>query len=823
MLRRLRGVFDRYCAQSLLIERPGRRLDDPAGGASWGAVESLARRGNRIEVTGWVRSPGLRLVAGEEETAVTVSPAPGIAAPGGRFRLDIPASTGPLALHLSDRAAPVFDLPGIPARAVARARRALLPCFGLRLLRATPLILAWVRRRDPALRPRIRAALGFWGLPPARALRADLFAASDGGPPPAAAAAGVTIVLPVYNAFDLLTEALDRVLRHTDLPWHLVMIEDASPDPAVRPFLRDWTAAREAEAPGRVTLLENDTNLGFVGSVNRGLAVALARGGPVVLLNSDALVPPGWAGRLLAPILRDPGVASTTPMSNDAEIFSVPVIAARCDLAPGQGDALDALAQGFAPGAGDRPAPTGVGFCMGLSGGWLARVPAFDTAFGRGYGEEVDWCQKVRALGGRHLGVAGLFVEHRGGSSFGQAEKQILNSRNAGRISARYPSYDMEVQDHLLGDPMVTPRLALGLGWLAGQAGEAPVPVYLSHALGGGVARYLGTRIAADIAARRGAVVLRVGTGARWRLELHAATGVTRGETDDFALVQRLLSPLRHRLVSYVCGVGDHDPMSLPDRLLDLAAPEGGRARLEVMFHDFYPLSPSFTLLDASGAFHGVPAPDDPDPAHALFGPLRDWRAAWGRVMARTDRAVAFSQDSRAHVLTAWPDLADRLEVVPHRLTHPVPRLVPAPGPRPVLAVLGNLNLQKGYRVVREMGRLCGSEDPELVHLGELDPACAPPPGVLCHGAFRPDDLGVLARRHRITGWLIPSVWPETFSFTTHEALTTGLPVFCLDLGAQAEALRAAGAQGHVVPLHASPEAQARAVLAAARAALAPG
>ena len=53
-------------------------------------------------------------------------------------------------------------------------------------------------------------------------------------------------------------------------------------------------------------------------------------------------------------------------------------------------------------------------------------MPEFDTTFGRGYGEEVDWCQKVRALGGRHLGLPGLFVEHRGGESFGSEEKLKL-------------------------------------------------------------------------------------------------------------------------------------------------------------------------------------------------------------------------------------------------------------------------------------------------------------------------------------------------------------------------------------------------------------
>ena len=117
-------------------------------------------------------------------------------------------------------------------------------------------------------------------------------------PQPAPLLRGCHILLPVYQAFDLLPEVLDRITRHTDLPWQLTVIEDASPDPAIRPFLRHW-----AQDKPQVQLIENDENLGFIGAMNRGLAAALAYSDQpapikrarsnrmIVLLNSDALVP----------------------------------------------------------------------------------------------------------------------------------------------------------------------------------------------------------------------------------------------------------------------------------------------------------------------------------------------------------------------------------------------------------------------------------------------------------------------------------------------------------------------------------------------------
>lgn len=69
-------------------------------------------------------------------------------------------------------------------------------------------------------------------------------------------------------------------------------------------------------------------------------------------------------------------------------------------------------------------------------------------------------------------------------------------------------------------------------------------------------------------------------------------------------------------------------------------------------------------------------------------------------------------------------------------------------------------------------------------------------PPAIVHGSYEWRDLPGLVARYGISAWLIPSVWPETFSFTTHEAIATGLPVFCFDLGAQADALRGSLAQG---------------------------
>lgn len=818
LLRRLYLIFLRYAEHNLSLDKAGAPLVD-GDGTGFGQIESIGLRSNRLIVAGWSEAGriGLTLNRTRLWTVPDLSH-PGRAARG--FTLDIPFEAGDLILQTDeDTSAHVCTLSGFSARQVSRARLRLVVPYIRTLVGLLPTIWRWKRQGDMGAREIVKERLGL--VPKSTSavmLGGALNAVTSALPRPYDA---VTIVLPVYNAFEVLKVCLANVAAHTDLDWHVIVVEDRSPDDRVWPMLQDWAAEQGA----RVTLLRNETNLGFIGGVNRGLAAAAKRDAPVVLLNSDALVPDGWASRLLAP-LADASVASVTPMSNDAEIFTVPVICQRYDLLQGEADALDRAAATLHPTQGTVDAPTGVGFCMALSPIFLAKIPQLDSVFGRGYGEETDWCQKARALGGRNLCTPHLFVEHRGGESFGSVAKQALLERNGAEISRRYPGYDQEVQDFIRTDPLNTARLALGLAWAAGRQTE--VPVYLAHAMGGGAEHYLSDRITRDIGAGGAAVVLRVGQGHTWKLELHTAQGTSAGMTNDVSVIKALLTYLPRLRLIYSCGVGARDAVALPEVLLHIAKGEGRDHPVEILFHDFFVISPSYTLLDKDGVYRGVPVAGGvqaDDAAHRYTRPgrvdatLADWQAAWRGLMAVADRCVTFSDNSRRIVLEAYPEAAKNLCVNPHVLSSSVPVIAPVMDGVPVIGVLGNIGYQKGAAVLQKLSReLARTGAARLVVIGNLDPAWPLTGPARVHGNYELRDLPGLVARYRISGWFIPSIWPETFSFTTHEALATGMPVISLDVGAQGDAVGAAvraGAKGAVIAMPQGRDVDTIALLAA--------
>ena len=413
---RLAGLFARYCAAHVHVVTPGMPLTGPSD-ETLGHIDRITLHGHRYVIEGWADVEGLIFShAGQHQDltpnlprldVIAAFPKLQTATPG--FSIAASKGLGSVTLTLVRGGVQfVFPVPVPTARMVAQARAILVLPFVRDLGRAAPILLHWLATKDPADRGRLKQKLRLVVPVKAKVLQPFLFLQDCMSHlpetrkaletlrlhPPARSLRAITIVLPIYNALDLLPEVLDRILRHTDLPWRLVLIEDASTDPGVRPFLRHWMKTQPSPLRDQIILIENNQNQGFIQSVNTGLRLAIGHGDDVVLLNSDAFVPKGWATRLMRPFWAHDRVASVTPMSNDAEIFSVPMICSRRVLAPGEVDKIDAVAASMHPDAAVADAPTGVGFCMAMSIDYLRRLPALDAAFGRGYGEEVDWCQK---------------------------------------------------------------------------------------------------------------------------------------------------------------------------------------------------------------------------------------------------------------------------------------------------------------------------------------------------------------------------------------------------------------------------------------------
>jgi GT2 family glycosyltransferase len=474
---------------------------------------------------------------------------------------------------------------------------------------------------------------------------------------PAAAAGAqrpVDVVIPVYRGAAVTRRCVESVLR-SDLPagTRVIVIDDASPERDVSAYV-DTLGGDE-----RVTVLRNARNLGFVGTVNRAFRETPGR--DAVLLNSDTVVANGWLARLrhAAYAVR---AATVTPFSNNATICSFPNAGGSGACDPRDVPLLDAAA---AAANADRivDLPTGVGFCLYVRRDALDEIGLFDEErFGKGYGEEVDFCRRAAKAGWRNVLAADVFVYHEGEVSFAETASPT-KARADVVVRGLHPEYEDLVRSFVTADHALAARVALAAEAIRRRG--VPIILFVTHALGGGIATHV-EQLATKLRDRATVLQLAPGAGRTVRLgapvwpyvpALEFLAGV---QDDDLRGVLRALHVGRAHVHSVV-GF----PLDVARLLRELGVP------FDFTIHDYYAVCPQITMSDPGGVHCGEP--DEAGCAACIAGrppsPLLDitaWRDNHAWLVRDAARVIAPSQDARERMHRYHPD-AD-IVVVPHAL-----------------------------------------------------------------------------------------------------------------------------------------------------------
>ncbi len=632
------------------------------------------------------------------------------------------------------------------------------------------------------------------------ARRSGEYTRLQSAPPTARIPRRIEILIPIYKDIAITKACIESVL-HARCPEtdRILLFNDASPEPGMASMLEQF-----AGLPN-VVVMTNESNLGFVRTVNGGLR--FLRDGDVLLLNSDTIVYPGGIGELWRAAHASPSIGTATALSNNATIFSYPhpqLPAPELDDVSWEELAAFALVDNAGCSV---DVPTANGFCMLIKREVLDRLGGFDEAFGRGYGEENDFCFRAFGLGYRHIAAAGAFVQHLDSVSFG-AEKASLMSGNLGLLNSKYPEYTPIVMAFEAADPLRRARWALDAFRLrrlvaAGTRFTLVVQTWLRG----------GTRKAiADIeqAAGGGGKILRLTAREDGMLELTAAGLKLRAVFQDSELdsLFSLLADAQVRLavVHQLLGYG----AGFIRRLTRFAA-----ARHAVAFvHDFYAACPRVNLIDPTNRFCGVAGEETCGRCIALGGAheasmLNELAAAEHRVLfqaffAACRHVVVPSRDTARHLGAAFPDIAP--VVLPHLHVGGTPARARAVGNG--IALLGAIGAHKGSALLLDIARLARLTQPEqkfhVIGYTDIDSALLEIGNVVITGEYRPDDLPLLLDKTDAGIALFLHGWPETFSYTLTEAVMQGLLPLVPDIGAPADRVRASGI-GAVFPFPASP------------------
>ncbi len=436
--------------------------------------------------------------------------------------------------------------------------------------------------------------------------------------------------------------------------------------------------------------------------------------------------------------------------------------------------------------------PTAVGFCMYIRRDCLHDAGAFDAElFGRGYGEENEFCMRSAQRGWRHLLTGDTFVYHKGGVSF--AETQSENQRHGHKmLTSLFPDYDWIIQQHVAADPARPLRFALDAA-IAGSSGK-PAVLMVNHGRGGGSQRHVG-ELCDELTGQAHAYWLTVGQDGRVSIGLHG-----RGQRNSLCFTveqgELLLETLR---LLGLARIHFHHIIDLPHEIVSL--PEHLGCLYDIPIHDYYFACPQVTMVDEQGRYCGAP---DESGCNACLArrpvagaeTIEGWRMGSGLFLQSAERVFVPSLDVERRMRRYFPKVdfirgvheAAACEVVS------VAPSVPLGGQEPLrILVLGALSAFKGADVLERVATLARQERaPVELHLlgyAYRPLRTWPVTALRVYGAYQEAQLKERIHQLGVHVVWFPGSCPETWSYTLSAALNEGFPVVAPAIGAFPERL----------------------------------
>ncbi|MDO8870920.1 MAG: glycosyltransferase [Methanobacteriaceae archaeon] len=607
----------------------------------------------------------------------------------------------------------------------------------------------------------------------------------------------ISIIIPIYNAFEDTEKCIESVLKHTKIPFEMVLIDDFSTDERIEGLLSNL------EGNQNIKIIRNEENKGFVKTVNIGMK---STEGDIVLLNSDTIVTPKWLTKLVVAAYSEKQIGTVTALSNAAGAFSIPGIKTGHPQLK-----IEDVANLVEKVAVNKymEVPTGNGFCMFIKRDLINEIGLLDEeSFGMGYCEENDFCMRALEKYWTNIIDESTYIYHKGGSSFSDAKKDLLK-KNRAILDQKHPQYTRKVREFLKSDEYVTilERIKNALENENLENNNKKRILYVIHKGGGGTVhtnqdliRNVGKNFDCYILSSSSKEIILLKYVDDDFEEIFSWAIKSEWSASDFYnsefrdIYFNVLNGLKIDIV-HLRHLIKHT-FDLPSITSKLGLP------MIISFHDFYFICPSYNLLDDKNNYCAGECTEGDGQCMVSMVELddlpilKDFIPQWRNEISKTlDRASAFVTTSECvkDIFTSiYPQLSTKnFKIIEHgRDFDPIeknilPYEIPEPS-KPVKIVFpGNINNQKGLKLIKDLMEQDKNSILEFHFMGSLDPEledCG-----IYHGKYDREDFCKIIENIKPSFIGILSIWPETYCHTLSEAWSCGVPVLTTNLGAQKE------------------------------------
>lgn len=612
----------------------------------------------------------------------------------------------------------------------------------------------------------------------------------------------IAVIVPIYKGVDETLNCLTSVLRSkNNQSYRLIAINDCGPEAEMQPALENLAKNNQFE------LFENEENLGFVGTVNRGMKLAV--GHDVILLNSDTIVADGWLDAIKEVAVSSATIGTITPISNNATICSYPRFCLDNELPEGYD--VNQMAQ-LCSSNNEEPIelPTAHGYCMFIKRDTLNEVGYFDEQkWGKGYAEENDFSLRASKLGWKHVVTNKTFVHHLGSVSFAEDTEGFI-ATNLEKLNGMYPDYPLLVERFIRKDPVRHLRKELGKKILLKELDSAHVTfpakgksmLFVSLTIGGG------TKVATDDLARllnqegQSVFMLTTKNNKVWELSSHITNAIV--EFDIEHEYQEFIDCLK---ALDVWHVHYHHVLEFGKSIWDI--PQDLGCEYDVTLHDYYSVCPRVNFLTTGDVFCGEP--DESGCRKCLKengvhessllnlkdvgGDIVQWRDFFNEKLSNARKVITPSKDTKSRIEKYLP--LKNVEALYHPEDIETVNIISKPkseGEIINIGFIGAIGPHKGLQVIKDLAEEIekGVENIKITIVGYTsdDSYFDSYDFVKITGRYQQPELESIMTNNQVDVIFLASIWPETFGYTYSEVVRLGYPVVTFNHGAIVERAR---------------------------------
>ncbi len=251
------------------------------------------------------------------------------------------------------------------------------------------------------------------------------------------------IIIPIYNSPEWLKMCVYALYKNTpeENIGKVILMNDNSDEltcNCIENLRRKYK---------KIEVYKNDTNLGFIKNVNRGMDKTTAD--YILLLNTDCLLSKNTIPKLIEHMEKNKKIGLICPISSNAANLSYDIPEHYSYM-----QVNDLFYKNFKGMNFD--ACTVVGNCLMISKDCMKKTGYLDEAYGMGYGDETDYQFKAHSKGFEAKVAIDTYVYHKSEVSFGTSpEKQKRLEHNRKIFFDRWgEEYNKKMQEYVKNDPI---------------------------------------------------------------------------------------------------------------------------------------------------------------------------------------------------------------------------------------------------------------------------------------------------------------------------------------------------------------------------------